>query len=148
MNSSPRSDVKNMICAANGLFIMFDHYQGVAQISQLFQGVDQSGIVPLVKPNRWLIQYIQNPGQIRADLSSQADALRFSTGKSSGIPGKSNVTQAHMFEKAKSRSDLFQDLSGNLSLLIGKLLFQIFEERYTFGNREVGYIHDGLFGYP
>ena len=55
-----RSKVDNIIGAANGVFIMLDDENGIAEIAQLFQRMKQAIIVSRVQSNRRLIQNIQD----------------------------------------------------------------------------------------
>jgi hypothetical protein len=57
------SKVNHIISAANGLFIMLDYEHGVAQIAQLFERFQQSGIVPVMQADRGLIKDVQNASQ-------------------------------------------------------------------------------------
>ena len=52
-----------------------------------FQSLDQPGVVPLVKADGGLIQDVENAGQVGADLSGQADALRLAAGEGAGVAG-------------------------------------------------------------
>ena len=45
------------------LFVMLDHQDRVAQISQAHQCLDESGVVALVQPDTGLVQYVENSHQ-------------------------------------------------------------------------------------
>jgi hypothetical protein len=56
-----------------------------------------------------LIQHIEYAGESRADLARQADALRLTTREGLGGPGKAQVGEAHLQQKAQPSTDLPQD---------------------------------------
>ena len=56
---------------------MLDHQHRIAQIPQARQGHQQAVIVALVQADRRLVEHIEHPGQARADLAGQSDALTF-----------------------------------------------------------------------
>ena len=67
---------------------MFNNDQGIPQISQVEQGVQQFVIIPLMKTDTGFIKNIGNPYQPGTDLSGQTDPLCFSSGKTSGCSGQ------------------------------------------------------------
>ena len=46
-----------------GFLVMLDDYQGIAQITQIMQGMDQPLIIALMEADRRLIQDIHDPYQ-------------------------------------------------------------------------------------
>ena len=85
-----RPNVDQPIGGINGVFIVLDHDQCVADIPQMLKGSDESLIVTLMQTNRRLIQHIQHPCQTRPDLCCQANTLGLTTGQRarSTIQGK------------------------------------------------------------
>ena len=81
MNSGTGSHIEDMIGGENGIGVMFDDNDAVAQISQFQQGIDQFLVVSLVQADTWFIKDIENSGQPRADLRGKANSLRLSTGE-------------------------------------------------------------------
>jgi hypothetical protein len=79
MDTGPRTHVDDMIRRPNGLFIVFDHDHGIAQIPQARQGVEQPPVVALMQTDRGLIQDIQDPDQTCADLAREPDPLGLTT---------------------------------------------------------------------
>ena len=60
---------------------MFDDDEGIAQIAQVAQGVEEAVIIPLMEADRRFIENIEDADQARADLSGQADSLGFAAGQ-------------------------------------------------------------------
>ena len=67
--------INQIIGGAHGVFVVFHHQNGVAQIPQIAQGFQQTVIIPLMQPNGGFIQNIQNPAQPASDLGCQANPL-------------------------------------------------------------------------
>ena len=97
-----RPNVNNEISGANGVLVMFNHNHGVSNISEFAQCFDQSIIVALVQANGWLIQHVTDTNQSAANLSRQANALRFATGKCSTGAIQSQIVQTNAVQKSKS----------------------------------------------
>ena len=87
VDSCSRPNVQHMIGIADGFLIVLYYYERISEFPKLFQGLDQTGVVTLVKADGGLIQHIENTSQVLADLSGQADALRLSSGKGARISG-------------------------------------------------------------
>ena len=54
---------------------MFDDDHRIADIAQVFQRVEQAGIVALVQTDRGLVEDVENAGKARANLGGKADTL-------------------------------------------------------------------------
>ena len=81
-----RSDVDDPVGRADGVFVVLDDDEGVAQVAQPGEGVDETTVVALVETDRWFVEHVQHAGQTGADLGGQADALRLAAGERSGSP--------------------------------------------------------------
>ena len=71
-----------------------------------------------MQANAGLIQNVGYSHQARTDLSGQADSLGFSSGKSTGGPGKGEIIQSHICQEPDSCLDLFQNLVADQLLLL------------------------------
>ncbi len=71
-----RAHVHHMIGAEDSVGVVLDHQHAVAQIAQPLEGGDQPVVVALVQADGRLVEHVHHPGQPRADLAGQADALR------------------------------------------------------------------------
>ena len=68
VNSRARTEVNNVIGTTDGFFIMFHHHYRIPKVAQVKQGIEQTLIVPLVKPNGGFIEDVHNAHQPRTDL--------------------------------------------------------------------------------
>jgi hypothetical protein len=93
---------------------MLDDDQRVTEIPQPGQRLKQPVVVPLVQPDRRLVQHVQHAGQARADLGSEPDPLRLAAGQGRRGPVKRQVVQAHIQQEFQARDHLGQDRAGDL----------------------------------
>ena len=71
------ADVDDVVGAADGVFVVFDHDQGVALVAQLVQRVQQDLVVARVQAYGRLVEHIAHALQVAAKLRGQANALSF-----------------------------------------------------------------------
>ncbi len=64
-----------MVCGGDGLQVMLDHQNGVAQVAQTPQHLDHAVGVALVQADGRLVEHIQHSGQPGAEQAGQAQAL-------------------------------------------------------------------------
>ena len=75
-----RPHIYNKVCRAERILIMFHNNQRIAQVTQVFERLEQPRIVSLVKPDGRFIQDIQHAYQTGTNLGGQADTLRLTAG--------------------------------------------------------------------
>ena len=121
---------------------MLDHDQGVAEIAQPDQGLDQPAVVPLVQPDARLVQHVQHPDQARSDLGGQPDPLGLTAGQARGRPAQRQVVQAHVEQELQPLVDLLEHPLGDLPLTLGQ--FEPAEEGGRLVDRHVGDLGDVL----
>jgi hypothetical protein len=73
--------IDDMLRRADRILIMLDHDNGIAEIAQAEQGVQQALVVALMQADRRLIQHVHHADQACADLAGEADALCFAAGQ-------------------------------------------------------------------
>ena len=117
VGAGTRSDIYDIIRCQHGVFIMFYHHQGIAQIPQILQCIQQFVIVSLVQTDTGLIQDIADTYQTGTDLGCQTDTLCLTTGQSSGSSRQRQILQTNIHQEAYSGADLFQHTLANELLL-------------------------------
>ena len=60
---------------------MLDHQNGIADIPQIVQQVNETIVVAGMKSNRWLVQNIKRAYQGGAQIGRELDPLRFAARK-------------------------------------------------------------------
>ncbi len=99
-----------MIGGLDGVGIVLDNQNGVAQIAQRFQNVDEPLRISRVQANRRLIQNIQSAHQVRAQRGGQLNPLRFSARKCGGQAIQRKVVQPDLIQKLQPRTNFLQNL--------------------------------------
>ena len=111
--AGPRTDVHQPVGGTDGLLVVLDDDEGVADVPQVLECGDEAGVVALVQADRRLVEDVEDAGQTGTDLCRQPDALRLSTGQGAGGAGHGQVVQADVDEEPQSRLDLLEDASGD-----------------------------------
>jgi hypothetical protein len=127
MDARPRADVEHMIGAADGFLVMLHHDDGVAEVAQPAQRLEQPGIVALVQPDRGLIEHVQHTGQSRADLRSEPDSLAFAARERARGAREREVLESDVDEKLEPLADFLEHPRGDLVVLAAQLLGQLGE---------------------
>ena len=84
MLAGTRPDVDDPVRRADGLLVVLDDDDRVAEVAQPGQRVDQTPVVALVQPDRRLVEHVQRADQTGPDLAGEADALRLAAGERAG----------------------------------------------------------------
>ena len=81
------ADIEHMIGGADGVLVVLDDDDAVAEIAQAFQRFEKPRIVALVQADRRLVEHIEHAGEAGADLRGEADALALAAGQRATCPG-------------------------------------------------------------
>ncbi len=117
----PRADVDYVVGHPDGVLVVLDDHDGVAQVAQAHQGFDQLVVVALVQPDGRLVQHVEDPDQRRADLGCQAYPLGLAAGEGPGRAVEIEVAQADVEEEPHAGVDLLDDPLGDEPVAIGQL---------------------------
>ena len=79
MHTRARAHLDDMIRRANGVLIVLDDDDGVAQIAQALERADHLHVVLRMQADAGLVEDVQHAHQSRTNLGGQADALGFAT---------------------------------------------------------------------
>ena len=77
----PGPHLDDVVGGANGVLVVLDHDDGVADVAQAFERGDHLHVVLGMQADAGLVEHVQHAHQARADLRRQPDALRFAAGK-------------------------------------------------------------------
>ncbi len=72
---APGSDVDHPVGRLDRLLVVLDDDQGVAEVAEGDQRLDETAVVALVQADRRLVEHVQHAGETGADLCREADAL-------------------------------------------------------------------------
>ena len=112
--AGPRADVDHPVGGADGVLVVLDDDQRVAEVAQPGQGLDQPVVVALVQPDRRLVQHVEHADQAGADLGGQPDPLRLAAGQRRRGPVQREVVEADVEQEAQPRVDLLEHPLGDL----------------------------------
>ena len=73
---APGTQIDHVVGLADGVLVVLDHDDGVAEIAQIDQRVEQALVVALMQANRGLVENVHDADQAGADLAGETDALR------------------------------------------------------------------------
>ena len=74
-------DVDDPVGGADRVLVVLDDDQGVAEVLEPQQGLDQPLVVALVQPDRGLVEHVEDADEPGADLGGQPDALGLAAGQ-------------------------------------------------------------------
>ena len=117
----PRTDVDDPVGGRDGVLVMLDDDDRVAEVPQSGQRLDETVVVALVQADRRLVQDVEDPDQPGADLGGQADALSLAAGQGAGGTVQREVVQADVEQEPQPRLDLLDDPLGDLTLTRGEV---------------------------
>ena len=129
-----------MVCAADGVFVVFHHHQGVAFVAQLVQGVEQNLVVARMQSNGRLVEHVAHALQVTAQLRGQADALRFAATQCGRAAVEREVTQTDFFKELQAALDLGHQVAGDVGFAAHQL--QCFNPAAHIADRQAGDVGD------
>ena len=91
------------------------------EVPQPEQGLDQLVVVPLVQPDRRLVEDVQHADQPAADLRRQADALGLAAGQGAGRAVEAQVVEADVEQELHAGLDLLEHPVGDEVVPLGQL---------------------------
>ena len=115
-----RTDVDHPVGGADGVLVVLDDDQRVAEVAQPGQRLDQPVVVPLVQADRRLVQHVQHADQAGADLRGQPDPLRLAAGQRGGRPVEGQVVEPDVEQEPEPGVDLLQHPLGDHPVALGQ----------------------------
>ena len=135
-----RADVDDPVGDLDRVLVVLDDDERVAHVAQPDQRLDQPGVVPLVQPDRRLVEHVEDADQPGADLGGQPDALRLAAGQGGGRPVEGQVVEADVDQERQPRLDLLEHPVGDGPLALAQL--QGAEPLGRVADREAGDLGD------
>ncbi len=138
------ADVDDMIGGQDRVLVVFDDDHGVADVSQVFERVEQPRVVALMQPDRRLVEHVKHARQPGADLRGEADALAFAAGERAGGPRQRQVLQADVIQEFQPVANFLQDARCDFGLLLREGLRNFLEPDVRSLDREITHFADVL----
>ena len=112
-----RSEVEQLIGAADNIMVVLNDEQRVAEVAQLVQGADQACVVARVEADGRFVEDVEHTAQTAANLAGEADALRFATGECRRSAADGEILQPDFDQKGEAIGNFADQFAGNLFLL-------------------------------
>jgi hypothetical protein len=137
-----RADVDDPVAGPDGVLVVLDHDERVAQVAQPAQRREQPVVVALVQPDRGFVEHVEHPDQAGPDLGGQPDPLCLATGQCPGRAVQRQVVEPDVEQEAQPRTDLLEHRRSDH--LLPLVEHQPFEEARGLTHRQRADIRDGL----
>ncbi len=115
------AEVENVVGVADGVFVVLDDEDGVAEIAQAHESFDEAGVVALVQADGGLVEHVEHAAEARADLRGETDALAFSAGERGGVAVEREIVEADGAEEFEALDDFAADAFGNEGFARGEV---------------------------
>ena len=102
-------DVDDMVGDPDRVLVVLHDDQGVAEVAEPQECLDQTLVVTLVEPDGWLIEDVEDTNETGADLGGQPDPLCLSAGERRSGTGKRQIVETDGDEELEALADLLHD---------------------------------------
>ncbi len=107
------AEIENVIGGEDGVGIVLDDQERVAEIAQAFQDVDEAMRVARMQADGRLIENVERADEMRAERCGQLDALGFAAGESGGEAIERKILEADFDQVAQALLDFFENFRGD-----------------------------------
>lgn len=133
--------IHDPVCVPDRVLVVFHDDQGITQVPEPAERVDQLLVIPLVEPDGGLVEDVEDTHQVRTDLRCEPDSLGFSPREAACAPGQGEVPEADLLEEIEAGHDFLEDLARYLPFPVGQV--KVREEPDCPADRHVRDVHDG-----
>ena len=124
-----RTEIQQVVRTLDHFAVVLDHQERVAQVAELFQGIEQAAVVAGVQADRGLVEHVEHAAQSAAHLGRQADALHLAARERGGGPGQRQVVQTHVDQELQPIANLARHLAGDFLLRARRLpVLKLFQQ--------------------
>jgi hypothetical protein len=129
------TQIDDMIGGEDRVPVVLDDDHRVATALQLAQRADELLVVAVVQADARLVEDVEHPDQLRADLGGEPDALRFAARQAVGGARQGQISEPDVEQELQSGAHFLEDQAAD-DLLIAAQLEQR-EERQRFVDRQI-----------
>src|SRR6185437_8086012 len=119
--SGSRAEVEDVVGAADGVLIVLDDEDGVAEVAEGFESGDEAEVVALVEADGGLVEDVEDAAEAGADLGGEADALAFASGERGCVALKREIAEADGDEEFETLDDFAAEALGDEGFAGGEL---------------------------
>ena len=106
MEPGPWPHIHDPVGAPDRLLVVLHDDQGIPEVAEVLQGLEELSVVALVQPDRGFVEDVEHPGEVRSDLGCKADPLCLSAREAACAPREGQVADADLFEELEPGDDL------------------------------------------
>jgi hypothetical protein len=128
------TDVDDVVGRCDRRLVVFHHDQGVAEVAQPQQGLDQPLVVALVQADRRLVQDVEHPDEAGTDLGREPDPLGLAAGQRPRRPVEGEVLEPDVQQEPQPGADLLEHPGADQRVALGEL--EVAHERVDLGDRQ------------
>ena len=110
-----------VIGRADGVFVVLDHHDAVADVAQPLEGRDHLDVVFRVQPDARFVEHVEHAHQARANLGRQADALRLAARERPRAAVEVEIVEADAEQQREPGADLLQHLPAGVGAAARRL---------------------------
>ncbi len=118
--ASPRAEINNVVCVLDHLPIMLHNEYGVPKVAEVLKRFDQLDVIPLMKANGGLVENIEDPHQLSANLCRQSNALCLAGREGPCRAVQSQIIETNLQQEIQSSSDFLKNLTSDLRLSVSE----------------------------
>src|SRR5258708_4159968 len=141
--ASARAEVDDEIGAADGVFIVLDDQNGIAEVAKMLERTEKAGIVAGVEADARLVKNVENAAKARTNLRGKANALRLAAGKRGGGTIQAEIAEADSEQELDTLGNFFQRTRRDFFLALGEVRQDFCNGRARGTQRERGEIGEG-----
>ena len=120
VDAGARPQVDDVLGAADGVFVVLHHQDGVALAFQPAEGVQQHAVVARVQADGGFVQDVAHALEVGAQLGRDADALGFAARKRGRGAVQVQVGQPHLLQEVQTGADFRHDVLGDFRITPGE----------------------------
>ena len=120
MNARSGADIDYIIGRAHGVFIVFNYYERITEVTHTLKRSDKLIVIALMKSYARLVKNIQHSHKRRAYLSSKSYALALPSGKRTCRTRQRKIIKTDILKKAQTAFNFFQNQRRNHLLAVGQ----------------------------
>ncbi len=109
MLARARPEVDHPVGRAHHLLVVLDDEDGVADVAELLERVDEPSVVALVQPDRRLVEDVEDADELRPDLCRQPQPLSLAARQRLRRPVELEVADADVLEEHQPLAHLLED---------------------------------------
>ena len=116
-----RADVDDPVGDPDGVLVVLDHDQGVAELLEPDQRLDQPVVVALVQADGRLVEHVEDADQAGTDLGGEPDPLRLAAAQRARGPVQREVVETDVEQEVQPLLDLLEHPLADLALAGGQV---------------------------